>query len=65
MKLFICTYWTNYGQYVEIIVAHDEKEAHTFVSEHAENEYDLEEVSILSTGNKLRCGGDGDLIQTY
>lgn len=60
MKLFICTYWTNYGQYVEVIIAHNEKEANSFVSDNAKEwGYDLEEISILSTGNKLRCGGDG------
>lgn len=60
MKLFICTYWTNYGQYVEVIIAHNEEEANSFVSDNAKEwGYDLEEISILSTGNKLRCGGDG------
>ena len=33
MKVFIATFLTNYGQYVEVIVANNEIEAHGLVSE--------------------------------
>ena len=60
MKLFIATYDTNYGEYVEVIVANNDIEAHEFVSEDGKDwGYDLTEVNIITSGNKLRCGGQG------
>ena len=60
MKLFIATYMTNYGEYVEVIVANNETEAHAFVSDNCrEWGYDLQEINIITPGNKLRCGGEG------
>ena len=60
MKVFIATYWTNYGQYVEVIVAMSESDAHDLVSDNAKGwGYDLEEINITTSGNKMRCGGEG------
>ena len=60
MKVFIATYWTNYGQYVEVIVAMSEFDAHDLVSDNAKEwGYDLEEINIITSGNKMRCGGEG------
>lgn len=60
MKLFVATYLPNYGEYVEIIVANNETEAHTLVSDNCKSwGYDLQEVDIITPGNKLTCGGAG------
>ena len=58
MKTFVVTWWTNYGEFVEIIVANSEKHAEQFFFKEHKFKWDIiKEVDASTFGIKF-SGGD-------
>lgn len=59
MKVFVITYMTNFGEYVEVITALSKESAEKYISKYAKNwGYNIEELDLSKEGNIIECGGD-------
>ncbi len=59
MKVFIATWWTNYGEYVEVITASSEKHAYKLFRDKWNFDYEkIVEIDLTTFGIKFSGGGD-------
>lgn len=59
MKVFVITFRTNYGEFVEVITAKSRETVEKHISKSAKDwGYDIDELDLSKEGNIIECGGD-------
>lgn len=59
MKVFVVTFSTSYGEFVEIISAHSKESCEKYISGNAKGwGYEIQELDLSKEGNIIEAGGD-------